>query len=71
MSLAKIRIAEDEAQNGAETIEIVLGIVLAIGLGAALLMFQDLLRNKINDTKDTFNNVFTNMIKGANGTTNA
>lgn len=65
MSLAKIRIAEDEAQNGAETIEIVLGIVLAIGLGGALLLFQDVLRDKLNETKDTFNNVFANMINGA------
>lgn len=67
MSLAKIRIAEDEAQNGAETIEIVLGIVLAIGLGAALLLFQDVLRNKITETKDTFNTLFNDMIYNASG----
>lgn len=56
---------EDEAQNGAETIEIVLGIVLAIGLGGALLLFQDLLRDKINETKNSFNTLFNNMISQA------
>ena len=37
----------DEPGNGAETVEIVIGIICSVGLGAALLAFQDTLRTVI------------------------
>ena len=39
----------DEPGNGAETVEIVIGIICSVGLGAALLGFQDTLRTVIGN----------------------
>ena len=51
----------DEPGDGAETVEIVIGIVCSVGLGAALLSFQDILRGAIETTGTNVSNLFANM----------
>ena len=58
-------IMADEAGNGAETVEIVIGIICSVGLGAALLGFQGTLRNAINDNGTNVSNLFANLAAGA------
>ena len=55
----------DEPGNGAETVEIVIGIICSVGLGAALLSFQGILRDVIGETGTTITNVFHNLANGA------
>ncbi len=55
----------DEPQNGAETVEIVIGIVCSVGLGAALLSFQGILRDAISSTGTSISTLFSNLGKGA------
>lgn len=55
----------DEPENGAETVEIVIGIICSVGLGAALLGFQDTLRTVIGDTGDSITSVFESLSAGA------
>lgn len=57
----------DEAANGAETVEIVIGIVCSVGLGAALLSFQGILRNAISQNGDTISKLFNSMAGNATG----
>ncbi len=51
----------DEPGNGAETVEIVIGIVCSVGLGAALLGFQGILRGAISDTGTSVGNLFNSL----------
>ena len=51
----------DEPGNGAETVEIVIGIVCSVGLGAALLGFQGILRGAISDTGTSVSTLFSNL----------
>lgn len=51
----------DEPGNGAETVEIVIGIVCSVGLGAALLSFQGILRDVISDTGTSIGTLFGNL----------
>lgn len=55
----------DEAGNGAETVEIVIGIICSVGLGAALLSFQDTLREAISNNGDYISKVFDSLANGA------
>lgn len=55
----------DEAGNGAETVEIVIGIICSVGLGAALLSFQDTLREAIANNGDYISKVFDSLANGA------
>ena len=55
----------DEPGNGAETVEIVIGIICSVGLGAALLGFQDTLRTVIGSTGTNINNLFSSLAAGA------
>lgn len=55
----------DEPGNGAETVEIVIGIICSVGLGAALLTFQDTLRGVIGSTGTNITNVFDSLSAGA------
>ena len=55
----------DEPGNGAETVEIVIGIICSVGLGAALLGFQDTLRTVIANTGTNINTVFSSLAAGA------
>lgn len=55
----------DEPGNGAETVEIVIGIICSVGLGAALLAFQGVLRGVISDTGTSITTVFKNLSAGA------
>ncbi|MGN0073319.1 MAG: hypothetical protein ACI36W_05955 [Coriobacteriales bacterium] len=55
----------DEPGNGAETVEIVIGIICSVGLGAALLSFQNILRGVIGDTGTNITNVFNSLAAGA------
>ncbi len=57
----------DEPGNGAETVEIVIGIVCSVGLGAALLSFQGILRDAISSTGTSISNLFANLGKGVTG----
>lgn len=57
----------DEPGNGAETVEIVIGIICSVGLGAALLSFQNVLRGVIGDTGSNITNVFNSLAAGATG----
>ena len=58
----------DEAGNGAETVEIVIGIICSVGLGAALLSFQGVLRETISKNGATITDVFDKLAQGAKGT---
>lgn len=55
----------DEPGNGAETVEIVIGIVCSVGLGAALLSFQGILRDAISSTGTGISNLFGSLGQGA------
>ncbi len=55
----------DEPGNGAETVEIVIGIVCSVGLGAALLSFQGILREAISSTGTSISTLFSNLGKTA------
>lgn len=57
----------DQRANGAETVEIVIGIICSVGLGAALLSFQGVLREAIQNNGETITEVFDNLAAGANG----
>lgn len=61
----------DEPGNGAETVEIVIGIICSVGLGAALLAFQGVLRGVINDTGTNITTVFKNLSAGATSNVSA
>ena len=51
----------DEPGNGAETVEIVIGIVCSVGLGAALLSFQGVLRDAISSTGTSISGLFSSL----------
>ena len=55
----------DEHGNGAETVEIVIGIICSVGLGAALLSFQSILRGAIQDTGSSISTLFGSLAAGA------
>lgn len=55
----------DEVANGAETVEIVIGIICSVGLGAALLTFQDVLRQAITQNGEMVSNLFNTMAANA------
>ena len=55
----------DEPGNGAETVEIVIGIICSVGLGAALLAFQQTLRGVITSTGENITTVFNSLAAGA------
>lgn len=55
----------DEAGNGAETVEIVIGIICSVGLGAALLSFQQILREAIQNNGTFISEVFDSLAAGA------
>ena len=55
----------DEPGNGAETVEIVIGIICSVGLGAALLTFQGTLRDVIAKNGSTITSVFNSLAAGA------
>ncbi len=57
----------DEPGNGAETVEIVIGIICSVGLGAALLAFQGVLRGVITSTGENITSVFNSLAAGATG----
>lgn len=57
---------EDDFCNGAETVEIVFGIVLAVGLGAALILFQDTIVKAFSSAQNSVNTTFNSMSKPAN-----
>ena len=57
---------EDDFYNGAETVEIVFGIVLAVGLGAALILFQDTIVKAFSSAQNSVNATFNSMSKPAN-----
>lgn len=48
----------DEPGNGAETVEIVIGIVCSVGLGAALLGFQGILKEQIGQVGTDITGMF-------------
>ena len=54
----------DEPGNGAETVEIVIGIVCSVGLGAALLSFQGILRDAISGTGTSISTLFGSLGEG-------
>ncbi len=58
---------EDDFENGAETVEIVFGIVLAVGLGAALIAFQGVILEALEVAKDTVSNTFGKLASGTVG----
>ena len=51
----------DEPGNGAETVEIVIGIVCSVGLGAALLGFQGILKEQITNTGTSVSSLFSSL----------
>ena len=55
----------DEPGNGAETVEIVIGISCSVGRGAALLAFQDTRGGVIGSTGTNITNVFDSLSAGA------
>lgn len=55
----------DEPGNGAETVEIVIGIVCSVGLGAALLSFQGVLRDTISSTGQSIGTLFGSLGAGS------
>lgn len=55
----------DEVKNGAETVEIVIGIICSVGLGAALLSFQQILREAIQNNGTFISEVFDSLAAGA------
>lgn len=57
--------AIDELKNGAETVEIVIGIICSVGLGAALLSFQQILREAIQNNGTFISEVFDSLSQGA------
>ncbi len=61
MSFFKKIAKADEAANGAETVEIVIGIVFAVGMGSALLYFQGYLSNMVNEAGNGVANLFNNL----------
>lgn len=61
MSIFKKIARADEAANGAETVEIVIGIVFAVGMGSALLYFQGYLSNMVNEAGNGVANLFNNL----------
>lgn len=54
----------DEPGNGAETVEIVIGIICSVGLGAALLAFQTKINTTIENTGKAIDTVFQNLSEG-------
>lgn len=58
-------LVRDEAGNGAEIVEIVIGIVCSIGLGAALIAFQTQIKNAISDNTSTMSQLFSNLNSAA------
>lgn len=60
----------DEPGNGAETVEIVIGIVCSVGLGAALLSFQGILRDAISSTGTNISTLFGSLGSGSMTGTN-
>lgn len=61
----KDRIVASEYAGGADTVEYVFGIIVAVGLGAALLIFQGQIRNAITNTGNAITNTFNSLT--ANG----
>lgn len=55
---------EDEFANGAETVEIVFGIVLAVGLGAALITFQGVIMDALEAAQGTVQDTFGTLANG-------
>lgn len=55
---------EDDFENGAETVEIVFGIVLAVGLGAALIAFQGVILDALETAKVTVDSTFGKLASG-------
>jgi hypothetical protein len=58
---------EDDFENGAETVEIVFGIVLAVGLGAALIAFQGVILDALSTAKETVSLTFGKLASGEVG----
>lgn len=58
-------IITDEAGNGAEIVEIVIGIVCSIGLGAALIAFQQQIKDAITNNTNTMSTLFSNLNSAA------
>lgn len=57
----KDKVIATEYAGGADTVEYVFGIIVAVGLGAALLLFQTLLSYTIRNTANAVDNTFTKL----------
>lgn len=57
----KDKVIATEYAGGADTVEYVFGVIVAVGLGAALLLFQTLLSNTIRNTANAVDNTFTKL----------
>lgn len=63
----RYRLLSEEPEGGADIIEYVFGIVVAVGLGAALIAFQVVMQASIGNTANNVQNTFDNLTSGITG----
>jgi Flp pilus assembly pilin Flp len=55
------------SEDGAVTIEYVVIVIIVVGIGGALLVFQDTIKNAVTTVQDSLSNLVDNMTANAAG----